>query len=101
MFLCRHTVFLGSQRLQSPDNTEPCISWFNNVVDVTIPGCIVRIGKLFLVFFFSFGNKIGLGLWIFQLGNFLALKHFNGTFGTHNGNLGLWPCIVQIATQVF
>ena len=37
--------FLGLQLLQGADNAEACITRFDNIINIAILGCIVRISK--------------------------------------------------------
>ena len=54
MFLGRVGQFLGLQLLQGADNAETRVARFDNIIDIAILGCIVRIGKQFGLFSFFF-----------------------------------------------
>ena len=45
MLLGRVAQLLGLQLLQGADNAETRITRFDNIVDIAILGCILRIGK--------------------------------------------------------
>lgn len=66
MFLGRVGQFLGLQLLQGADNAETRVARFDNIIDIAILGCIVRIGKQFGIFsfFFQLGTEPDfLALW--------------------------------------
>ena len=50
MFTRRIYHFLGFQRLESTNNTETCIAWFNNIIDITIRSSLIRISEFLFVF---------------------------------------------------
>ena len=43
MLFRRIGQFLGLQLLQGADNAEACITRFDNIINIAILGCIVRI----------------------------------------------------------
>lgn len=67
MFFRRTAISFACQRSQCPDNAETRVARFNHIVDKSIFGCLVRIGKLFAILSFLFGYKFCffLGLSIF------------------------------------
>ena len=60
MFLSRVDNLFGSQLLQGAYNAEAGVSGLDNIVDVSVTGCIVRVAEQFVVFgFFFFQNRCG------------------------------------------
>ena len=51
MFLGRVGQFLGLQLLQGADNAETRVARFDNIIDIAILGCIVRLGKQLRTYF--------------------------------------------------
>ena len=58
MLFRRIGQFLGLQLLQGADNAETRVARFDNIIDIAILGCIVRIGKQFGIFSFFFSPSM-------------------------------------------
>ena len=100
MFLSRVDVLLGAQGLKSPCDTEPRVPGFNNIIDIAQAGGLIRIGKIFAVFFLLILDELGTLLLILDLLDFLALQDFHSALASHHSNLGTRPCIVDVTSQL-
>ena len=47
VFLCGVGERLVGKLLKGADNTEARVAWFDDIIDVAILGCIIRIGEEF------------------------------------------------------
>ena len=97
MFLGRVGQFLGLQLLQGADNAETRVARFDNIIDIAILGCIVRIGKQFGIFSFFFSQELSR---IFLLFGLACLQNFYRTCTTHNCDFSSRPCIVHVTTKL-
>ena len=98
MLLGRVCKLLGSKLLKSTDNTEPCISWLNDIIYITILSCIVRVCKCISVLFLFLCCKSCRIRCCFKL---FSVKNLNSSRCTHNCNLCCWPSVVDISSKVF
>ena len=97
MFSLRVLELLGLQLGQRTDDAEAGVAGLDNVVDVAILGCIVRVGEELGVLGLLLGNEC---LGIFLLLGLLGIEDGSSTAGTHYGNLGCRPCVVHVATEL-
>ena len=98
MFLRRVRQFLSLQLLQSTDHAETCVTGFDDIIDVTILSCIIRIGKQFCIFCFFFGKELSR---IFLVFGFTRVQYFYCTCTTHYSDFSCWPSIVHVTTKLF
>ena len=97
MFLCRVGKSLILQLMQCADHSESCIAWLDNVIYVTILGCIVRVCKSIPVFFLLLGLE---RVYILSLFHLLAVEDFDSAARSHNCNLCIRPSVVDVASEV-
>lgn len=84
MFLGRIGHFLGGELLEGADHAEASVARFDDIVDIAIFGCLVRVGEQVAVFIlFHLDELLGV---LGSLG-ILGIEHAYGTLGTHHGDL--------------
>ncbi len=84
MFLGRVRLLLGSEHVEGLDHAETCVARFDDIVDIAIFGCLVRVGEQVAVFIlFHLDELLGV---LGSLG-ILGIEHAYGTLGTHHGDL--------------
>ena len=88
VLLCRKRLALCGKLSKCTTDAEACVARLDNVVDISVRGCLVRVGKLLCVFLFLLCKEClnVLACFLLCLG-FLAAKDGNGSAGSHNGNL--------------
>ena len=97
MFSLRVLELLGLQLGQRTDDAEAGVAGLDDVVDVAILGCIVRVGEELGVLGLLLGNEC---LGVFLLLGLLGVEDGSSTAGTHYGNLSCGPCVVHVATEL-
>ena len=97
MFLGRIGHALGGKLLKSADDAETGVAGLDDIVDVTVAGCIVGVAEQLVVFRFLLGKHL-LGI-VRSLG-LLGIEHLDCTCTTHNCDFSCGPCVVHIATQL-
>ena len=89
MLLSRQGVALGGELSQAAADAETGVARLDDIVDVAVLGCLIRIGEELVVlvlllsdecFHVLTGLLLGLGI--------LGVEHGSGSAGTHHGNLG-------------
>ena len=88
---------LGSELLESADNTESCVARLDDVIDISVTCCIVGVAEEFVVLCLLLLKHLGGIVGSLRL---LGIKHLNGSCATHNRNLGCRPGIVHIAAEL-
>ena len=97
MLFRRIALLLCGEHLKGADDTEACVAGFDDVIDISVLSCIIRIGEEFCVFLFLFLLECcGIGM----LFGFLRIEDTNCAFGTHHCDFSSRPCIVHIATEL-
>ena len=101
MLLSGQCVTLGSKLSKCTADAETRVTRLDDIIDIAILGCLIRISKQLVVLFFLFSDE-GLDILAgFLLGlGFLSLENRSSTRGTHNGNLSRGPCVVQVGVQL-
>ena len=97
MLLGRTRFAFVSQLSQGAANAETRVARFDNVVDVTIFGSLVGVGKEVVLFFFLFGEECRCGF--LRLG-FLTIENSHSTRCTHYGDFGRGPCVVKVGLEL-
>ena len=101
MFLGGQGVALGSELCQAAADAETGVARLNHIIDVAILGCLIRISEELVVLVLLLGDE---GLHVltgFLLGLcLLGIQHGSGTRGTHHGDLGRGPCVVQVGVEL-
>ena len=100
MFLLGVGEALRLKRAQGTDDTETGVARLDHVVDVTELGSLVRVGELLGIFIHLLGNELGTLFGVLDFGNLLAIEHLDSTAGTHHGDLGGRPSVVDVVAQL-
>ena len=88
MFLCRNVLLLARKLLESAADAETGVPRLDNVVDVSLLGCLVRVAEEILIFLFLFLFDTFLLVRILYGLDVLGVKDSYGSVCTHHGNLG-------------
>jgi len=88
---------LGSELLESADNTESCVARLDDVIDISVTCCIVGVAEEFVVLCFLLSEHF---CGVIAGFCFFGVEHFYGAGTTHNGDFGCRPCIVHVATEL-
>lgn len=59
MFLVRILDFLVCKRFECHDDTETCVAWFDDIVDIAVACSIVRVAEKVVVFLFLLLSHFG------------------------------------------
>lgn len=98
VFFLRNGNGLVFEHGECLDEFAACNRRLDDLIYETSLGCKIRIGELLDVFGFLFLKfAIGVGCFV----DLLAEYDFCSTFSAHNGNLGSWPGVIHIGSDVF
>ena len=73
MTLCGVLQTLVAERLQSANYAETCVTWFDNVVDIAVASCVVRVRELIAVLLLLLGNELSLLVLVLECGQSLSV----------------------------
>ena len=101
VLLCGQAVTLGGKLCKGAADAEAGVAWLYHIVDVAVLGCLIGVGKQLGVFLLLLSEE-GTGVFacFFLSLGFLGTEHCHGTRGTHNGNLGVGPCVVEVGAEL-
>ena len=68
VLLCRQGITLGGKLSQTTTDAETGVAWLDDIVNVAILSCLIRIGEELVVLFLLLGNKCPHILTSFLLG---------------------------------
>ena len=72
MLLGRVCLLLAGELLKGADYAEPCVAWLDDIIDVAITCCLVRIAEKIVVLFLLLFCDAGLFCRVFGLGGIWA-----------------------------
>ena len=97
VFLGRVGLLLGGKHLECLDHAEAGVTRLDNIVDIAVLGCLIRICEQLGIFFKllaeeSFGILGVLGV--------AGIEHTNSAFCTHHCDFCAGPCVVDVAAEL-
>ena len=94
MFFWWIHVFFRSQGLEGPDDAKARVPGFDHIINISVTGSIVWIGKLVLVFILLLNDEIKFLLIVGHFFQFFLIEDFDRAFGPHYCNFSRGPRIV-------
>ena len=89
MLLGRNILALGCELSQTTTNAEARVTWFDDIINITILGSLIWIGKRLGVIFLLFSKEcLDISTFFFDFLRFLTAEYCYGAACTHYSNLG-------------
>ena len=98
MFLGGDVLLFAGELLERTDYAEARVARFDDIVDVALLGGLVRVGEELVVFLLLLFED---GLRVLRIGlDVLGVENVHGTVGTHHGDVGGRPGVVDVAAEL-
>ena len=100
MLLGRNSLFLAGKLLERAYYTESGVPRFNDIVNVSHFGSLVRVAEEVIVLVLLLFCEFCLLLRILHGLEFLSVKNLDGTVRTHHCNVRRRPCVVDVSAYL-